>query len=254
MNLIKSLSQRLTTVLPTKPFLLRAPAGVISFTFDDFPRSALTIGGDILNRHQVAGTYYVAGKLTDAEENGLACHSTSDIKSAVRDGHEIASHGYAHIRYSELSRIQIEDDLNKNQRFLADILEDAPCVSFSYPFGDRGFRAKRQLADRFATARGTLPGINGRLCDLSDLRANSFYAHQMTEHRIRALIEKVTATAGWLIFYTHDVSDTPSRWGITPALLEFAVREAVASGCRVLPIRNAIGAVSFRGVPDAVEG
>jgi peptidoglycan/xylan/chitin deacetylase (PgdA/CDA1 family) len=148
MNLVNSLSQRLVTVLPAKPFLLRGQTGVISFTFDDFPRSALTQGGDILNKHHAAGTYYVAGKLTDGEENGLACQSKADIKAALRDGHEIASHGFAHIKYADLTSAQIHADLKQNQDFLDDILEGQSCVNFSYPFGNRGFRTKLRDSPR----------------------------------------------------------------------------------------------------------
>ena len=34
---------------------------VVSFTFDDFPRSALTVGGRVLRAHGWAGTYFTAG-------------------------------------------------------------------------------------------------------------------------------------------------------------------------------------------------
>jgi peptidoglycan/xylan/chitin deacetylase (PgdA/CDA1 family) len=33
---------------------------MISFTFDDFPRSALHVAGRILEDHGIAGTYYVS--------------------------------------------------------------------------------------------------------------------------------------------------------------------------------------------------
>jgi peptidoglycan/xylan/chitin deacetylase (PgdA/CDA1 family) len=245
MQLFKSLAQRVATFVPVKPFLLRGTSGVVSFTFDDFPCNALEVGGDILNRYQAAGTYYVAGSLTNREQNGFQCHSIADIKSAVRNGHEIASHGYGHLRYSDLSSAQIDEDLRKNQQFLTDVLGEVSNTSFSYPFGARVLSTKRFLSAKFFCSRGIYPGINGRLCDFSDLRANSIYVSKITEHRIAELIERAAKRAGWLIFYTHDVSDTPSAWGATPAALEFAVRESIATGCRVLPIRSAIGAMSF---------
>jgi peptidoglycan/xylan/chitin deacetylase (PgdA/CDA1 family) len=240
MRLPGPLSRRLATLRRAKPFTLQAKAGVISFTFDDVPRSALTIGGDILERHQVAGTYYVAGGLTGTEQHGFRFHRASDVASAARGKHEIGSHGYAHLPYTALSPVQIDEDLKLNHHFLSGFLGDIPPVSFSYPFGALTFKTKRLLAARFSTARGTSPGINSGSCDLADLRANAICACKATEHGIRALIKKAVARRGWLIFYTHDVSDIPTAWGTTPALLEFAIREAVASGCRVLPIRDAL--------------
>lgn len=231
---------RLTTVLSKKTLLRRSPIGIISFTFDDFPRSAFTVGGRILNRYGMAGTYYVAGGLTDTQENGVPCHALSDIKNAIESGHEIGSHGYAHLRYSNLLSAEIEADLAKNEQFLANISGGARPKSFSYPFGALKLRTKRQLSSHFTTLRGIYPGINGKSADLGCLRANSIYSCRTNEREIQQLIKKTAITHGWLIFYTHDVSDNPTAWGATPSLLEFAIREAVASGCRILPIREAI--------------
>ena len=71
----------------------------------------------------------------------------------------------------------------------------------------------------------------------------------MTTMSSGATVTPVAPTAAerkaWLIFYTYDVADEPSHVGCTPRLLEAAVSEAVASGCAVLTIRNALGAVVF---------
>src|SRR3981081_2708835 len=40
---------------------------VISFTFDDFPQSALNVGGKILERFRLAGTYYASLGLMNRE-------------------------------------------------------------------------------------------------------------------------------------------------------------------------------------------
>jgi peptidoglycan/xylan/chitin deacetylase (PgdA/CDA1 family) len=247
MKLSQRIEQRLASHVPVKPFHMRGTQGVISFTFDDIPRTALTVGGRILNRYGAGGTYYVSGSLTGQKEEGLDCHVLEDIKAAVRDGHEVGSHGYSHVRYSELTDFEIDEDLERNTRFLGDALGEASPISFSYPFGASRLRTKRRLASKFVTARGIRNGINRKMCDLSDLRAHPIFSGQMTEERIRQLIARASETRGWLIFYTHDLSDTPSPWGATPELFEVAVREAAGSGCRILPIRNAIGAVAFKG-------
>ena len=247
MGLQSRLANKVAGLLPVKPFLARSQRGVISFTFDDFPRSALTVGGAILRRHGVAGTYYVAGGLTDGSENDLPCHHLDDITTLLRDGHELGSHGFAHVRYSSLTKADMMADLERNQRFFREALKEPgePSVNFSYPFGDRTLTAKRLLAKHYMAARGNRPGVNGRVFDLSDLRANAIYARSMTKARLRSLIAAAEKQRGWLIFYTHDVSDSPSHYGATPELLEFAVAAAVASNCRVLPARNALGALSF---------
>src|SRR5262249_39733700 len=148
---------------------------------------------------------------------------------------------------------QIDKDLAENQKFLLDILGEVPPVSFSYPFGARTIKTKRQLSLRFTTARGISPGINKRWTDLADLRANSIYAHSTTEHKIRTLIERAAAERGWFMFYTHDVSDSPTRWGTPPRLFEAAVKQAAASGCLVLPIRSALAAIGRHDTRSVVD-
>lgn len=88
--------------------------------------------------------------------------------------------------------------------------------------------------------------MNYPFCDLMDLRANAMYPKIMTERRISTLIEKTVAKAGWLIFYTHDVSNSPTEWGTPPALLEYAVKEAVTSGCRILPVSKVVDEFSSK--------
>ena len=232
--------------VPVKPHFLRNWTGVISFTFDDCPRTSLSVGGKILARHDCAGTFYIAGGLTDAHENDVACHSLDDLRGALRDGHELASHGFAHARYSRLGRIGAIDDIDRNTKFFEDRIGIAKPAHFSYPFGERSVAVKRLLGKRFVTARGIRGGVNRRVADLSDLRANALYSRTTDEAKVGALIQSVSTRSGWLIFYTHDVSPDPSPYGTTLELLDYAVRTAVESGCRVLPIRNAIGAVSYR--------
>lgn len=243
---IARLENRLAGYIPVKPHVLRNKKGVISFTFDDFPRTALSEGGGILSKHGCAATYYVAGGLTGGMENDIPCHTVQDLKAALRDGHELASHGFAHIPYLRISGARMIEDSERNARFFEDQLQtDAP-RHLSYPLGARSVAAKFVLARRFMTARGIRPGINRRLCDLVDLRANALYSRTTNEFIVGDLIRDVAVRGGWLIFYTHDVSADPTPFGATPNLIAFAAHEAVASGCRVLPIRNAIGAVSYR--------
>src|SRR5438067_1641036 len=44
--------------LARRPFVMKKGEPLISFTFDDFPRSALKTAGRILEEHGIFGTYY----------------------------------------------------------------------------------------------------------------------------------------------------------------------------------------------------
>ena len=45
---------------------------------------------------------------------------------------------------------------------------------------------------------------------------------------------------GWLLFASHDVNDTPSQYGVRPELLTFALRSALAAGCRLVTVAQAL--------------
>jgi peptidoglycan/xylan/chitin deacetylase (PgdA/CDA1 family) len=69
----------------------------VSFTFDDFPRSALHVGGAILKSYGACGTYYAAMGLMD-KVNRLGEHfSAGDLKQLLVDGHELGSHTFSHL-------------------------------------------------------------------------------------------------------------------------------------------------------------
>ncbi len=63
---------------------------------------------------------------------------------------------------------------------------------------------------------------------------------------MKSLIERSARPRSWLIFFTHDVGETPSPYGCTPALFEHALESALTLGCQVLPVRNALGCIRFR--------
>ena len=48
---------------------------------------------------------------------------------------------------------------------------------------------------------------------------------------------------GWLIYYAHDVQDTPTQWGCTPAQLERVCEAVSASGARVMTVSEAMQAL-----------
>jgi hypothetical protein len=58
----------MSQALCRRPVKMQNTAPLFSFTFDDFPRSALEVGGKILRAHGVAGTYYVSLELLNRDE------------------------------------------------------------------------------------------------------------------------------------------------------------------------------------------
>ena len=74
---------------------------IITFSFDDFPRTALTIGADIVERVGGRATYYVAMSLMNTTNNLGDQFCAEDLVSVVKRGHEMASHTFSHCRREE---------------------------------------------------------------------------------------------------------------------------------------------------------
>src|SRR6202035_1848450 len=71
-----------------RPFAINTQTPLISFTFDDFPRSALLTGGAILQSFGLAGTYYASLGLIGKETATGNMFLAEDLKLLVEQGHE----------------------------------------------------------------------------------------------------------------------------------------------------------------------
>jgi len=232
------LARRIGGFMRGRPARVDWPGGVASFTFDDFPKSALTVGGAILEQHGGRGTYYTAMNFAGTERKLGRMFDVEDVAAADRAGHEIACHTLSHLDCRWAKPADIEREIDDNGRALAAMLggDNAP-ASFAYPYGAVSLRARRALGRRFATCRGTGLGLNAGPVDLADLLVIILYDHLYDEAAMRHWIDEAQARNGWVIFYTHDVADRPSEFGCTPAQFEAVVAYA-AQRMPVLPVRD----------------
>jgi peptidoglycan/xylan/chitin deacetylase (PgdA/CDA1 family) len=218
---------------------------VVSFSFDDFPRSALHEGGRILRERGWAGTYFAAGSFCGQNTGGLDYFDRDDLIQAAEEGHEIGCHTFGHLRLPESTPAEIEADLRRNAEFVAEALPGHRLSSFAYPFGDLNLGQKALIARRFPICRGIWPGVNTGRMDFAQLKAVGLERRSLEAFDVDAWLDKVQAERGWLIFFTHDLSDDPSRFGCFRKTFE-AVADAVARrAIRVLPVKNAVGLARF---------
>ncbi len=212
---------------------------VVSFTFDDFPTSAATIGAEILEDHGGRGTYYAAGSLIGRPSpSGLVADELL-IRDISKRGHEIACHTFSHLDCSIAPVTAVAADCTANRLHLGQLGLPA-LTSFAFPYGGLNRRARRELATVYGSLRTAWPGINRGWFDIGALRAVPLMERdgQLVAH---AHLKRLLSADGGRVFYGHDVSPTPSRFGCSPdflASLCSAVREGgamihtVASACR----------------------
>src|SRR5438309_11479744 len=80
----------------TRPVTVDRQKPIISFTFDDFPRSALLTGGAILKRFGLAGTFYASLGLMGKQAPTGNIFLPEDLKDLLGQGHELGCHTFAH--------------------------------------------------------------------------------------------------------------------------------------------------------------
>src|SRR4051812_1494906 len=85
-----------TTLFGRRCIRLRNRFPLISFTFDDFPRSALYTGGEILRKYGAAGTYYTALGLMGTDGPVGRIFSEADLPEVLGRGHEFGCHTFDH--------------------------------------------------------------------------------------------------------------------------------------------------------------
>jgi peptidoglycan/xylan/chitin deacetylase (PgdA/CDA1 family) len=226
-----------------RPVPLGTCGPVVSFTFDDFPRTALSAGGTILEKFGTRGTYYVTlGLMDKANELGELFHA-DDLRSLLDRGHDLGTHTFHHSSCRSLSLSAFVQDVRRGKNAVSDLLGHDP-TNFAYPYGDVSLRVKRNVGPILKSCRGIVPGFNGPEIDLNLLRANKLYGDMEQLSAAESLIEENVKRRTWLIFFTHDVCPRPSAYGCTPALFESVVSRAARSGSRILTVTETLDALS----------
>lgn len=227
--------------LPLKRVRSRLRQPLASITFDDFPKSAWTIGGAIVERFGARGTYFTSGRFCGAREYGVQYYDADDLRALHAAGHEVGSHTYLHRSVRNMPSRELVADAERNAAFVREVLgDDATLSSFAFPFGDVSPRTKFLYSRLYPCCRGIRARVNSGRLDLAQLWAVPLEVRHWTAQRVEQRVEEARALNGWLVFFTHDVSEAPSPYGCTPAMLEHALGCVTGAGMEVLPVRDAL--------------
>jgi peptidoglycan/xylan/chitin deacetylase (PgdA/CDA1 family) len=213
---------------------------VISFTFDDFPRSALLTAGPMLRAQGILGTYYTSFGLMGQTAPTGEIFLREDLNEFVKQGHELACHTFDHCHSWNTAPAEFEASILRNQTALAEILPGKLFNNFSYPISHPRPDTKRRTAQHYRSARGGGQTFNHGTTDLNYLKA--FFIEQSRDNvnAIKQVIDANTAANGWLIFTTHDVSANPTRFGCTSEVFKQVVEYSAKSGAAILPVNEAL--------------
>jgi len=237
--------RRLLVVRPERP--------IISFSFDDFPRSALLVGGAILKSFGLAATYYASLGLAGKDTPSGQIFFNDDLPALFEQGHELGCHTFGHCHSWETPTGVFEESIKENRASLGRLIPGAEFKTFSYPISMPRPLTKARTATYFQCCRAGGQRLNVGTTDLNQL---SSYFLEQSRHNIQAVRDVINVNRdvrGWLIFATHDISGNPTPFGCEPGFFEEIVRYALKSGALILPVGLAFEALSASNLAPEVN-
>ncbi len=241
---LAAVRRSIRTALFARTVTMRNPRAIVSFTFDDFPLSAVLNGARLLEDYGARGTFFMTGSYCGRVVDDVTQYGAENLATLTGAGHEIGCHTFTHPRVSKLSSAALNSEIELNAAFLARHLPGVELRTFAYPFGDVSLAATMRLQSRFAGCRSSEPGLNIGIADLGRLRSVRLYDRLIGPGEVSDIIKQAVTRNAWLIFYTHDVDKTPSRFGCTSSLFEHALKSAISAGAEIRPVDAAIKAVT----------
>jgi peptidoglycan/xylan/chitin deacetylase (PgdA/CDA1 family) len=240
---LDALRRRVTRMTARRPFEIDLDHAIITFTFDDFPKSAVDIGAAGLEARGWRGTYFAAAHVAGGMTHHGAMFDAGDLQRLSTEGHEIGCHTYGHLDCVDHGVEAVLSDVRRNARALSAMGHEEELTSFAYPYGEATPRAKRALSNWFEAQRGVQAGVNRGVGDLNLLKAVGLDGGEAGRNRAVEAAESLVEAPGWLIFYGHDIQDDPGRWGCTEEHYEAVLQAAERSGAKVLTMRDALAAI-----------
>lgn len=238
-NLATRLERRLLPIGPGQP--------IVSFTFDDAPASAFSVGGEILRANGGAGTYFLSLGLLGMTTEVGAIASPEDLLHAAGQGHELACHTYDHLDAWYSSKAEYLASVDHNRATIGTLVEGAAFKTFAYPKSGPTVWVKGELARRFEACRGGGQCANIGQVDLNLVKACFLDRRTgIDSDTVRRLIDQNAEARGWLVFATHDVDEDPSPYGCNVRFFEQVVDHAAQSGALILPMLEACSQLRAR--------
>lgn len=221
---------------------------VVSFTFDDFPASAVHNGSEILETYGARGTYYACMSMcresSEPNPSGDYFHP-ENLERLAQGAHELACHSFDHPSLLTASNQQIVDTIEANAKALFDVIGTRFSPHFAFPYGLFRPNTRQLLSRYFRSLRTIHSGPHHGSVDLLALQSSPLLRDTSFES-LETQVRSVAETGGWLTLYTHEVTASPSPYGTTPDALERVVTLCRDLGVEMLPVGDVVERLSPR--------
>ncbi len=227
---VEKINRRLTQWRAAAPVVSRPEKLIVSFTFDDFPKSALN-GADIIETFGGKAGFYACTQFLGRTSPMGEMYDTQTLRELTDREHEIGAHSHSHLDCAKVTPEAASQDMEDCVRRLQDLGVNGPISSMAYPYGETTFSIKQSMTSMFDIGRGILPGQNVGRIDRMQLRAYQLNDHPLTvERAFNALNAAIANGSSWLIFFSHDVDRDHTKYGVHPDTIRGLCHKAVDAG------------------------
>lgn len=214
---------------------LKNTGPVISFTFDDFPSSAMN-ASKLLTGSGFAGTFYASM----SKMNKPGFFTADQLEWLISRGHEIGCHTYSHKSLRFCSGEVIKSEFNQNQKTISALFPEYKFQNFAYPFGILPLFGGSQITQSFTTARGISHGINHGKIKSHKLKAVKLYENLHSPEMIQKFLNKAGELNGWIIFYTHGVDKNYDKYSCSPEYFNKILDLSINTGYDILSVAEVV--------------
>jgi peptidoglycan/xylan/chitin deacetylase (PgdA/CDA1 family) len=243
------------------PAAAERPATVVSLTFDDGSTDHHTTVRPVLERHRMAGTFYL-----NSDRLGRTGYLTErQVRELAAAGHEIGGHTLSHARLTEAGAAEARRQICDDRKRLTGL--GLTVTTFAYPYGAASADLEKQVAAcGYEAARDVGGLVSPGTCD-GCAYAETFpprdgYAirtpDSADEDTTLAVLKGYVTQAerhggGWVPIVFHHVCDPCSggngRLAVAPDVLEdFTawLAKRAARGTRVATVADALASAGHR--------
>ena len=188
----------------TKPGPLRWAKPMVSITFDDGWESVHDRALPLLDKYNFKSTHYVNPSSIETPNFMTA----AEVQQMHQDGHEIASHSYAHVDLTSINADRLDREMRQSDEALA--AAGLNTDSLAPPYGRSDPQVDWYAGKYFNIVRGTDQGLNTRQNLVAHDLKVFYVTDETTPDHLAAALAETKRMNGWLIFVYHQISTAES--------------------------------------------
>lgn len=179
------------------------PYAVVSFTFDDAPRSVYTQAYPLLKAVGLPATVYLSTGFVELD----GYIKWIDVKALDANGWEIGAHTHVHPDLTKLAASEMVEEIAKAQALLGE--RGYTAVSFAAPLGEYGERELVELKKVYKSNRAAWG--NGGINNYHQRDAYNLVSLGVTLEtsldEVRKQVRTIKKDGGWLILQFHQIDN-----------------------------------------------